>query len=652
MRCPFLARTTRANKSKRTGTPAQRGGGRAARWLPWRQARFEGLETRRLLSANPLVVNTAVNGLDSYAVSDTYSQFQSLLASQPATNVSLRDAVAIANNTAAYDAGQTPKVDPGTFAISFNTSDAALPEIALPATIELTQAAGASGDAAGSGLAVSSQIAIQGPAAAGGVTIDQSGSLRLFLVTSSGNLTLDGLTLSGGLSLGSATAIDGGGAVDNQGTLTVRNSTLSGNIAQGGTGGGAALGGAVFNQGTLTVLSCTLSGNTAIGGPGATGTQGGLGWGGAVCNFGALTLLDSTLSGNTAQGGPGGRGGTGSSGGAGGWGEGGGLFDMSYGAPASATIYNCTLAGNTAAGGAGGAAGAGNSPGTNGYAPGGGISNINTGATVNDCTIAGNTSDFGGGVFSVASGTGVNVTLTFNNTIVTGSITTATSDFLAESAAGGTSTLQGTANLISVLAIADAQTTNDLTDTITGPADLGPLADNGGPTETMALQPGSAAIAAGNLSAVASALGWSPSGPPIFDQRGGDPSSGWFFRVVKGGIDVGAYQTQAPTDIAESGSINVPAATEGTPVPSTPVFKFTADNTTLGDIVAVVSTGNDTLYSNAAASDGTVTVSQNGNAFTVTLSNYTYDSMPPAARSSWSPFTTAVRRSLIPAPPT
>jgi hypothetical protein len=58
---------------------------------------------------------------------------------------------------------------------------------------------------------------------------------------------------------------------------------------------------------------------------------------------------------------------------------------------------------------------------------------------------------------------------------------------------------------------------------------LEPLADNGGPTQTMALLPGSPAIDAGNN---AYATDW--------DQRGAP-----FRRIVNGVIDIGAFEVQA-----------------------------------------------------------------------------------------------------------
>ena len=75
---------------------------------------------------------------------------------------------------------------------------------------------------------------------------------------------------------------------------------------------------------------------------------------------------------------------------------------------------------------------------------------------------------------------------------------------------------------------------------------LGPLADNGGfelpdgsHILTHALLPGSPAINAGDLSAVAGMNGVSE-----FDQRG-EP----FGRIVGGRIDIGAFEYQTPTDL-------------------------------------------------------------------------------------------------------
>jgi hypothetical protein len=71
----------------------------------------------------------------------------------------------------------------------------------------------------------------------------------------------------------------------------------------------------------------------------------------------------------------------------------------------------------------------------------------------------------------------------------------------------------------------------DLVGTAQNPIDplLGPLQDNGGPTQTMALLPGSPAIDAGDNTAA-----------PMWDQRGAP-----FHRIVNGVIDIGAFEVQA-----------------------------------------------------------------------------------------------------------
>jgi hypothetical protein len=77
-------------------------------------------------------------------------------------------------------------------------------------------------------------------------------------------------------------AIGFGGGIYNAGTLTVSNSTVSGNFAFSGGG--------IYNTGGATVSGCILSGNNAWGG----------GNGGGIYNDGyPLTVSHSTFSSNT-----------------------------------------------------------------------------------------------------------------------------------------------------------------------------------------------------------------------------------------------------------------------------------------------------------------------------------------------------------------
>ena len=81
---------------------------------------------------------------------------------------------------------------------------------------------------------------------------------RLLAVSSTGDLTLQETTVSGGVCCTAAAAA----VCSNSGTLTVTNSTISGNYAVDFYVDG---GGVCNNSGTLTVTNSTISGNTAAG---------------------------------------------------------------------------------------------------------------------------------------------------------------------------------------------------------------------------------------------------------------------------------------------------------------------------------------------------------------------------------------------------
>jgi hypothetical protein len=96
----------------------------------------------------------------------------------------------------------------------------------------------------------------------------------------------------------------------------VTNSTLSSNMAGGGSGSvkgpaGSAWGGGLYVAGgTVTLTGDTLSSNSAVGGRGGTGfltreKLGGYAHGGGLCVAGGtVTMTSSTLSSNSAVGGP------------------------------------------------------------------------------------------------------------------------------------------------------------------------------------------------------------------------------------------------------------------------------------------------------------------------------------------------------------
>ncbi|MFN8420950.1 MAG: right-handed parallel beta-helix repeat-containing protein [Anaerolineae bacterium] len=150
---------------------------------------------------------------------------------------------------------------------------------------------------------LSSNIVIDGPGAKLTTSNDTGGNYRIFFVASGAIVTIDGLTL--------ANALGSGGAAANSGTLTINNSTISGNSA--------TFGGGVSNTGTMFIFNSTLSGNSASN------------RGGGVYNAGsgALTITNRrTISGNSAS-------------------IGGGVASSGSSA-LTVTITNSTLADNTA----------------------------------------------------------------------------------------------------------------------------------------------------------------------------------------------------------------------------------------------------------------------------------------------------------------
>ncbi len=92
---------------------------------------------------------------------------------------------------------------------------------------------------------------------------------------------------------GNASGVFGGGIDVDDGTLTLENSTVSGNTA-------SSSGGIDLDFGTITLIDSAVSGNVATGG--GTCTSADLSCAGGIWNFGGtLTLIDSTVSGNSAD---------------------------------------------------------------------------------------------------------------------------------------------------------------------------------------------------------------------------------------------------------------------------------------------------------------------------------------------------------------
>ncbi|MEW5989035.1 MAG: choice-of-anchor Q domain-containing protein, partial [Chloroflexota bacterium] len=279
-----------------------------------------------------------------------------------------------------------------------------------------------------------------------------------------GIFNLSTLTVSNVILAGNTADHSGGGGIYNIGTVTISNSTLSSNSAFTASGG---LGGGIYNGGTVTISNSTLSGNS-----GASG-------GGIYNDDGMLTITNSTLSGNSAD-------------------DGGGILNI-WG---TATVSHSTLSGNSA---------------TGYYGDGGGIY-ISYGGTltVSYSTLSGNSAEYrGGGIINYGTLTVSNSTLSGNSAAEGGGIYRSSDSFTvslqntiladnADSNAGpdcsGTLTSDGYNLLGNNSDCTFNATTGDQVGTPDNPIDplLGPLQDNGGPTWTHALLPGSPAIDAGN----------------------------------------------------------------------------------------------------------------------------------------------------------
>jgi hypothetical protein len=362
----------------------------------------------------------------------------------------------------------------------------------------------------------------------GGAIYDASGSLFITNSTFAYNL-VSSAPNSGGSE--TAEPAYGGALAAIAGTVTIDHSQFINNISQGGDGSdataGPAFGGAIFSHTYITVGWSTFSGNQALAGNdsynfGNNGTPGASGNGGALYNIGGAELNDCAFYSNRAQGGsvsvyP-------DSTATGGSAQGGAICSDS-----ELLLTNCTVALNLAAAGGGSV----DSPypsGSNGVAIGGGIYNINSQCVVMNSTIATNScSTTGGGLPGYAAGSDIantNGTVLLQNSLLAYGGTNGNS-YGPITDQGYNISSDGTANLF-------GGASYNFTD-----PQLAPLANNGGPTLTMALLPTSPAIGLGTY-----------IGAPATDQRG-------YPRPTTSAVDSGAYQyiSPPPAPFLQIGSI-------------------------------------------------------------------------------------------------
>ena len=332
-----------------------------------------------------------------------------------------------------------------------------------------------------------------------------------YLLTIVSELGITGsLTFTGGDA--STTIIDGNKSVRPNSRVLVAGSGITVNISgvtirNGGTGGG---GGGIFNVGTLTLTNSTVSGNNA-------GENGG-----GIYNSGTLTLTNSTVSGNN----------TGE--------DGGGISNANAG---TVTLTNSTVSGNNAGDGGGGIRNSGtltltNSTvsGNNAGGDGGGIYDFSGTANSFNSTITDNRSDadlngtgIGGGVHNAAA-----ATFTFQNTILAGnSETQRVGNFFVATTGECDGTIISSGN--NLMENYDTSRCTVTGNPLLADPKLGPLQNNGGPTQTHALLASSPAIDAGDPGGCRDNLG----ALLTTDQRG--------FPRPAVGCDIGAYELLTAT---------------------------------------------------------------------------------------------------------
>jgi predicted outer membrane repeat protein len=210
--------------------------------------------------------------------------------------------------------------------------------------------------------------------------------------------------------------------------------------------GSADFGAGIENAGTLSLTNVVLSGNTATNSGGgiynggfltinnSTLSSNSATSGGGISGSGQITITNSTLSGNTAT-------------------DGGGIFNGGI-----LTILNSTLSGNMATD------------------LGGGIHNLpGSSLNISFSTIANNSAALGGGIWSDSPSN-------IKNSIVANSP--------SGNDCGGTVIASG----VNFTTDGTCPGFTQVPSTGPGGLNLGPLADNGGPTQTHALLPGSVAI--------------------------------------------------------------------------------------------------------------------------------------------------------------
>jgi hypothetical protein len=244
------------------------------------------------------------------------------------------------------------------------------------------------------------------------------------------------------------------------------NVTLTNSVVSGNTG---RFGGGVYSiSGSITLTNSAIVGNTAQ-----------YSGGGVDSNNNSVTATGSTISGNAATNG-----------------RGGGIY-----AHMNSTAIDTTISGNMSTYGGGGIIALGN-------------------ISLTFCTVSGNSAPFSKGGAGVHLGTFATIastaTMIFNNGPAAD----------VDKAGSSAAVMTGAHNLIGT----HGTLVTVPPDTNTCNPNLGPLFDNGGPTQTQPLFAGSCALAA------------SPTSTTVLTDQRGLP------RSIGGMTDIGAFEKQGPND--------------------------------------------------------------------------------------------------------
>lgn len=303
---------------------------------------------------------------------------------------------------------------------------------------------------------------------------------------------------------------EGGGIENNTGAvLHLVLSTVDQNsaTASGATNQNAASGGGIMNRGTLTLDRSTVDSNQATGISGGASTNVG---GGAIGNDGTLVIKRSTVSNNTVSA---------SAGASFNSASGGGISNFNDALNVDVTIDRSTVGNNSVT-----ASGAGSS------SQGGGMQSADGDFAIRSSTFAQNAATAGANLL-------ISGNLPMKNSIVADPSVGPNCDGTATS--GGYNISDGgTCGF-------GAPTDQPSTD----PMLAASLGDNGGPTQTYALQPGSPAIDKG-LSSTGETL----------DQRGiTRPSDFASIANAPGGdgTDIGAFELSDPNAVIDSGPTGI-----------------------------------------------------------------------------------------------